>query len=228
MRVAYGAVIFLGALLLFGVEPMAAKQLLPEMGGSSSVWLAALCFFQVALLVGYAYAYRMTGLGEGRGRQVAWGHGLLLLAAAASLVLVHPHRTTGGMEHPMAAVFGALALRVGLPFVLLSATTPLLQVTMARRWGGAVPYRLFALSNCGIATGVCCCIRWRSSRISRCGRREAGGRRDLRCMRGCAGGWCGRASRGRRSVRRGRRRGTTDRVRAAASRRLWRTSSRLP
>ena len=149
---AYGATVFLGAALLFAVEPMAAKLLLPVLGGSSAVWLASLCFFQCVLLLGYGYAYLVTGWWEGRERWLGWMHCGLLLAAVVSLVGLRGGlavRLAGATRHPAAAVFAGLAAMVGLPFLLLSATSPLLQVWVARRSGGGVPYRMFALSNVG-------------------------------------------------------------------------------
>ncbi len=152
MNWAYGLTVLLGSALLFIVEPMAAKVLLPVLGGSSAVWLASLCFFQCVLLLGYGYAYALTEAGVGRRRVLGWVHCGLLGAAVVSL-----HAMRGGIgvpmagatRHPAAAIFAELARMVGLPFLLLSATSPLLQVWMARTSGGGVPYRLFALSNVG-------------------------------------------------------------------------------
>ncbi len=144
----YGLTVFLGAALLFVVEPMAAKVLLPELGGSSSVWLACLCFFQCVLLLGYGYAYVMTGWAW---RRAGWVHVGLLAAGVVSLasLLRGVGGGAGATRHPAAAIFVGLAGMVGLPFLMLSATSPLLQVWMARRSGGGVPYRMFALSNVG-------------------------------------------------------------------------------
>lgn len=152
MQAGYGIAIFFGALLLFAVEPMAAKELLPRMGGSSAVWLASLCFFQVALLVGYGYAYLVTGWRDTR--RLALVHcGLLLLALAGLLLWREVTGNGGATEHPFVAVFAALTHRVGLPFMLLAASSPLLQVLMARAWG-RVPWRMFALSNAGSLLGL--------------------------------------------------------------------------
>ena len=134
----YGLTVFLGAALLFAVEPMAAKVMLPVLGGSSAVWLASLCFFQCALLLGYGYAYIATG--EMRGRTVASLIGLR--GGVVEWIGREP-------QSPALAIFVGLAGMVGLPFLLLSATSPLLQVWVARRSGKGVPYRMFALSNVG-------------------------------------------------------------------------------
>lgn len=145
-RLLYGITVFLGAFLLFLIEPIAAKQLLPMLGGSSAVWLTCLVFFQLALLLGYLYAHWLTREPAGRHMRVLY----LASLAAAVLVLAAPVRvlTTGsGSEHPVTTIFLALSLSIGLPFLLLSSTSPLLQTWFFRTEGGAVPYRLFALSN---------------------------------------------------------------------------------
>ena len=146
-RAVYGGVIFLSAFLLFLVEPMAAKQLLPVLGGSSAVWVTCLVFFQGTLLLGYLYAHWLT-----RTERV-WVHPVLLVAAVAVLVLprfVGAHAVDAfASAHPVRAIFSALGVTIGLPFLMLASTSPLLQVWWVRREGGAMPYRLFALSNAG-------------------------------------------------------------------------------
>jgi spermidine synthase len=145
-RSLYGAAIFLAAFLLFLVEPMAAKQLLPAFGGSAAVWLTCLVFFQTALLAGYAYAH---WLARSRTRwQMPLHIGLLVCAAA--LALAWSFR--GGSfaqpsAHPFVMVLTALLLSIGLPFALLGSTSPLLQSWLARLEQKHIPYRLFALSN---------------------------------------------------------------------------------
>jgi len=152
MQAGYGAAIFLGALLLFVVEPMAAKELLPRMGGASAVWLSSLCFFQVALLAGYGYSYLLTGWRSRRG--VALMHtGLLMLALVGVLALGGAAGAGADVSNPFAAVFTALARRVGPAFVLLAASSPLLQVLLAET-RGRVPWKMFALSNAGSLLGL--------------------------------------------------------------------------
>jgi spermidine synthase len=146
LRVVYGVVVFLSAFLLFLGEPMAAKELLPVLGGSSAMWVTCLVFFQATLLLGYLYAYWMVRWGRGR------VHALLLGAAVLVVALRfggHAGFSLSASEHPVATIFWALGATIGLPFFALSATSPLLQVWWARRMGGAVPYRLFGLSNVG-------------------------------------------------------------------------------
>jgi hypothetical protein len=148
-RLLYSATVFLGAFLLFLVEPMAAKQLLPTLGGSSAVWLTCLVFFQVTLLLGYLYARWLTRDGAS-----GWRRHLYLASLAAAVVLLAAQRlfpTALGQhsDHPVTAIFSALTLTIGLPFLLLGATSPLLQLWFLRTEGGSIPYRLFALSNAG-------------------------------------------------------------------------------
>lgn len=146
-RALYGTAIFLGAFLLFAVEPMAAKRLLPALGGSSAVWITCLVFFQTALLLGYLYAHALARLSAPRRAAVV--HIGLLVAAAALLLLIAPPGLARAADHPVTAIFSALTLTIGLPFLLLASTSPLLQVWFARQQGTAIPWRLFALSNAG-------------------------------------------------------------------------------
>jgi spermidine synthase len=148
-RLVYGVTIFLGAFLLFLVEPMAAKQLLPVLGGSSAVWLTCLVFFQCTLLLGYLYAHWLARSQSNGWRQRVY---VALLAAAVVLLAARPllHPIMGASSnHPVATIFFALSLTIGLPFLLLASTSPLLQVWLLRMEGGKVAYRLFALSNAG-------------------------------------------------------------------------------
>jgi SAM-dependent methyltransferase len=146
MRILYGSAIFLGAFLLFAVEPMAAKQLLPALGGSSAVWITCLVFFQCALLLGYLYAH---WLGRRGGRTATVIHIALLVLAVVTLGLVAQPDLSNAAGHPLTAIFRALSLSIGLPFLLLASTSPLLQLWLARREQSRVPWKLFALSNAG-------------------------------------------------------------------------------
>jgi SAM-dependent methyltransferase len=139
-RLLFRSAIFLGSFLLFLSEPIAAKQLLPIFGGSAAVWMTCLVFFQTALLLGYLYAHRL--------RSPKLHIVLLMLAALCaagwSTNLLHPSRAGA---HPVAGIFASLALTIGLPFLVLASTSPLLQAWLAQRAQSAIPYRLFALSN---------------------------------------------------------------------------------
>jgi SAM-dependent methyltransferase len=141
----YAATIFLSSFLLFLVQPIIAKQILPWFGGSAAVWTTCLVFFQSVLLAGYAYADWTTRLGP---RRQAMLHAALLVASLACLPILaasgwKPH----GDEQPIVRILLLLGATIGLPYFLLSTTTPLLQAWYWRRFQSAVPYRLFALSN---------------------------------------------------------------------------------
>jgi hypothetical protein len=151
MRILCGNAIFLGALLLFTVEPMAAKQLLPSLGGSSAVWITCLVFFQTALLLGYLYAHWLgrRGLTQRSAQEPAVVHIALLVAGAVLLALVGQPDLSGAAGHPLTAIFRTLTMTIGLQFLLLASTSPLLQLWLARADGSGVPWKLFALSNAG-------------------------------------------------------------------------------
>jgi hypothetical protein len=147
IRILYGAAIFLSAFLLFAIEPMAAKQLLPALGGSSAVWITCLVFFQSFLLFGYLYAHALA-----RRAQSSWpSHLHLGLLALAAILLAAGRRPdlNRAADHPVAAIFTVLSLTIGLPFLLLASTSPLLQDWWARQQQSRIPWRLFALSNAG-------------------------------------------------------------------------------
>jgi spermidine synthase len=143
LRALFGLVVFLSAFLLFLVEPMAARQLLPVLGGSASVWITCLVFFQTALLLGYLYAHWLAG------RRAWLGHLCLIALSSLAAILwaVNGGVAGSGARHPALTVFSALGMWIGLPFIALAATSPLLQVWWARLETGTIPYRLYALSN---------------------------------------------------------------------------------
>jgi len=145
LRYLYALTIFLSAFLLFAAEPMAAKQLLPTLGGSSAVWTTCLVFFSVVLLLGYLYAHWISS----RFSPMHQAAIHVLLLTVALLVLGIPVRPNPAAVsyHPALTVFRVLATVIGLPYLALSATTPLLTVWYTRSFGGRSPYRLFALSN---------------------------------------------------------------------------------
>jgi hypothetical protein len=143
LRFLFGATVFLGAFLLFLVEPIAAKQLLPVLGGSAAVWITCLVFFQTALLCGYLYAHWQT-------RYTRWNLHFSLLALAAASAIAWSVCAIGSAtssERPITTIFFALGSSIGLPFLMLSATSPLMQVWWSRLQSSGIPYRLFALSN---------------------------------------------------------------------------------
>ncbi len=138
----------ISAFLLFQVQPLLSKFLLPWFGGTPAVWTTCVLFFQTALFVGYLYAHLSERvLSE---RMQAAVHIALLAAALAALPIL-PHSswkpTTG--EQPVATILAVLTVSVGLPYLLLSSTGPLLSAWFARTFTGKSPYRLYALSNLG-------------------------------------------------------------------------------
>jgi hypothetical protein len=141
----YAGTIFLSAFLLFLVQPIIAKQILPWFGGSSAVWTTALVFFQSTLLAGYAYADVTTRFGL---RRQMFLHVALLMVSLATLpILASADWKPQGDEEPIVRILLLLAATIGLPYFLLSTTTPLLQSWYWGRFRSVVPYRLFALSN---------------------------------------------------------------------------------
>src|SRR5207248_3315575 len=141
----YAATIFLSSFLLFLVQPLIARLILPWFGGSAAVWTTCMLFFQVVLLAGYAYAH---GLGKLGARRQAIVHTVLLLAALATLPIMPAEswKPTGEQE-PITRILLLLGATVGLPYFLLASTSPLIQAWFARARPGENPYRLFALSN---------------------------------------------------------------------------------
>ncbi len=142
----YASTIFCSAFLLFLVQPIIAKQILPWFGGSANVWTTCLVFFQATLLVGYAYSDLVVRRMPARSQVwVHWG----LLAASCALLPIIPaaHWKPLGGENPSLLILGLLAATIGLPYLVLSTTSPLVQAWFARSFPGRSPYRLFALSN---------------------------------------------------------------------------------
>jgi SAM-dependent methyltransferase len=153
-RLLYGTTAFLSAFLLFLIEPLAAKQILPILGGSSAVWLTCLVFFQTTLLLGYLYAHWLTrSPNPTRQRNLHIAALLLALAALALSEFLRP--SFSSTAHPVVTIFWTLARTIGLPFLLLASTSPLLQLWLSQREtdtdGKPAPvwFRLFALSNIG-------------------------------------------------------------------------------
>ncbi|MEO8050973.1 MAG: fused MFS/spermidine synthase [Acidobacteriota bacterium] len=144
----YAVTIFLSAFLLFQVQPLVAKFILPWFGGSAAVWSAALLFFQLMLLAGYFYAYLVIHFL--RPKQQFWTHtGLLAISLATLPIIPSPVFKAIGSADPTPRILLLLFATVGLPYTLLAATSPLLQAWFVRARQGAIPYRLFALSNFG-------------------------------------------------------------------------------
>lgn len=162
----YALAIFLSAFLLFAVEPMIAKMIVPWFGGSASVWTVCLLFFQTALLAGYGYAHLVSRL---RPSRQAWVHLAVIAVSLVSLPII-PNAAwkPNGIVQPELRILLVLAATIGLPFFVLSSTGPLLQAWWSRilhpsqyqaRVGhpeadlghprAGNPYRFYALSNLG-------------------------------------------------------------------------------
>ncbi len=147
-RIFYGLTIFASAFLLFEVQPMIAKLILPWFGGVAAVWAVCLVFFQTTLLLGYLYAHLLTRYFSRRA-QGRIHTGLLALSLFALPILPKSAWQPSGQENPAIYILWLLAATIGLPFFLLSATSPLLQAWYARRRWGVSPYRFYSLSNAG-------------------------------------------------------------------------------
>jgi len=144
-KVVTAIAIFASAFLLFTVEPLFAKRILPWFGGSAAVWSTCLVFYQTALLAGYLYARLLTRYFPARLQ--AYQHIGLLLVALLTLPIGPSNRWQPSTSaQPTWDILLMLSATLGLPFIALSATSPLLQYWIARA-GETTPYRLFALSN---------------------------------------------------------------------------------
>ena len=142
----YAGTIFLSSFLLFLVQPLIARLILPWFGGSAAVWTTCMLFFQALLLAGYAYAHWLTRLSSKRAEVVI--HTVLLLAAVATLPIAPSEAWKPvGTEEPVTRILLLLGASVGLPYFLLASTSPLLQAWFSRARPGENPYRLFAVSN---------------------------------------------------------------------------------
>ena len=144
----YAAAIFTSAFLLFQVQPLVSKHILPWFGGSAAVWTTCLLFFQVLLFFGYSYAHLIHARLDIR-KQLLVHMGLVVAAVIFGRVLAGPDWEPRGGEEPVSTILIILVASVGLPYFVLSATGPLLQAWFARSFPGGVPYRLYALSNIG-------------------------------------------------------------------------------
>lgn len=152
----FAAVIFLSAFLLFQVQPVIARYILPWYGGSPAVWTTCLLFFQCGLLCGYAYAHGLVTLLREK-RKIQMGLHLGLLALSLLVLPITPDdglRPESVSENPAGGILKLLSLTVGFPYLLLSASGPLLQHWFAESYPGKSPYRLYAISNVGSILGL--------------------------------------------------------------------------
>ena len=146
----YALTLFTGATLLFVMQPMVGKMILPLLGGTPAVWSTCMVFFQAALLGGYAYAHLLTSRLR-PARQVLVHLIALALPFAVLPLAVSSHWLRGGEANPILDVLTLLSLSVGLPFLVVSATAPLLQKWFTHTGHPAAhdPYFLYAASNLG-------------------------------------------------------------------------------
>jgi SAM-dependent methyltransferase len=144
----YAFTIFVSAFLLFQVQPVIAKTILPWFGGGAAVWTTCMLFFQLLLVGGYLYAHFTTRALSARSQAIVHA-GLLVAAAAALPIIPDAAWKPAGDADPGLRILGLLAVTVGLPYFVLSTTGPLVQVWYSRANQGAMPYRLYALSNLG-------------------------------------------------------------------------------
>jgi hypothetical protein len=142
----YAATVFLSAFLLFLVQPLIAKLILPWFGGSAVVWNTCMLFFQILLLAGYAYAHWTIRRLNSR-QQFLLHSTLLALAVLLTPSLPPEWLKPAGDSAPILPILAVLTVSIGLPYFLLSSTSPLLQAWYSRVHRSAPPYRLFALSN---------------------------------------------------------------------------------
>lgn len=144
----YALAIFSGAFLLFQVQPLIGKYILPWFGGGPGVWTTCMLFFQVLLLAGYAYAHFTSRWLKPRAQAVLH---LVLLAAALAFLPITPSDSwkPHGSESPTLHILALLSVSLGLPYFVLSSTGPLMQQWFSRENPGRSPYRLYALSNFG-------------------------------------------------------------------------------
>ncbi len=144
----FALAIFTGAFLLFIGQPLVGKYILPWYGGGPGVWTTCLLFFQGVLLAGYAYAHLLATWLSPRRQALVHGVGLAVALAFLPIAPGEGWRPRPG-DDPVASILLLLTATIGLPFVVLSATGPLLQRWFSLVHPGLSPYRLYALSNVG-------------------------------------------------------------------------------
>lgn len=157
----YALVIFLAAFLLFQIQPLIGKVILPWFGGSPSVWSTSLLFFQLLLVGGYAYAHWLTARLSVRKQAgvhlalLGLSLGLLLLTGLAWALPITPDfKCVPWGQSPVWQTLYVLAISVGLPYFVLSTSNPLMQAWFSLPSPARSPYRLYMVSNAGSLLGV--------------------------------------------------------------------------
>jgi hypothetical protein len=146
----FASTILISAFLLFQVQPLISKYILPWFGGSPAVWTTCMLFFQLVLFGGYLYAHLLTRFFSPQAQGIV--HlALMVFALIIMFPTVAPADSWKPLNsgHPTARILALLSLTVGLPYFVLSTTGPLVQAWFARAWPSKSPYRLYALSNIG-------------------------------------------------------------------------------
>jgi hypothetical protein len=147
-RLLFAAAILASAFLIFLVQPMVGKRILPWFGGAPGVWSLCLAFYQTTLFLGYAYAHLLV-----RWVSPTAQLGVHALVIGASLivlpVLPDARWIPEGVDTPSSDILAMLVSNVSLPFLVLAATGPLVQAWFARRFPTRSPYPLYAVSNLG-------------------------------------------------------------------------------
>ncbi len=144
----YAVVVFLSAFLLFQIQPLIGKCILPWFGGTPAVWTTCMLVFQLLLFGGYAYAHVTAKFLTPRGQ--AWLHVGLLAAALCTLPIIPDvNWKPAGDDAPALRIVLLLVATIGLPYFILSSTSPLVQSWFSRTHVGQTPYRLYSLSNIG-------------------------------------------------------------------------------
>src|SRR5262249_23714054 len=134
----YALTIFTGAFLLFGVQPLIGKYILPWFGGATGVWTTCMLFFQVVLLAGYAYAYLLSRWLKPRAQAIV--HLLLIVAALATLPIIpNDSWRPNGAQNPTLRILALLSVTLGLPYFVLAASGPLVQNWFSRANPGKSP-----------------------------------------------------------------------------------------
>jgi hypothetical protein len=148
----YAVTIFISAFLLFQVQPMIAKIILPWFGGGAAVWSTCMMFFQLALLLGYLYSHATTRYLKPKAQAILHSALLMISVLLVPILIGLPGSSGWKPEDEKAPLLRILLLlggTIGLPYMMLSTTGPLIQAWYVRAYQGAIPYRLFALSNFG-------------------------------------------------------------------------------
>ena len=151
--VRYPLAIFLGAFLLFQIQPMLGKAILPWFGGGSVVWTTCMLFFQLLLLGGYLYAHLLTDKASPK-LQAAVCLGLALLSLVFLPIGVSTSWRPIGAEDPTWNILALLGASAGLPYLLVASASPLLQRWFTLERNAGSPYRLYAVSNLGSLAGL--------------------------------------------------------------------------